>query len=162
MKCNCRCEAVFPHGLTSGTQDRLEKLGATDQLVKFKHVPGKAQEIVSLLLIISKWAMMKILVYCAWELLLVSGMSCKDTESRSLPPLAWLWQVRNLWRRVISLSQLLIVHPEHPALLRKGRRVVLMRDGLVDPNDKVEDSFKVQQHLNKKIELTLGLENNKK
>ena len=58
MKCDCRCEAVFPHGLTSGTQDRLEKLGATDQLVKFKHVPGKAQEIVSLLLTKSKWAMM--------------------------------------------------------------------------------------------------------
>ena len=37
-----------------------------------------------------------------------------------------------------------------------------MRDGLVDPNDKVEDSFKVQQHLNKKIELTLGLENKQK
>jgi len=30
-----------------------------------------------------------------------------------------------------------------PGYDRKGRRVVLMRDGLVDPNDKVEDSFKM-------------------
>ena len=35
---------------------------------------------------------------------------------------------------------------------RKGRRVVLMRDGLVDPNDKVEDSFKVFSTHNLPIE----------
>ena len=36
---------------------------------------------------------------------------------------------------------------------RKGRRVVLMRDGLVDPNDKVEDSFKVSSTHNLTIQV---------
>ena len=84
MKCHCRFEEVFPHGLTSGTQDRLEKLGATDQLVKFKHVPGKEQDVFSLLLKTFKWEDPEI------DLLLVSGMPCKDSESRSLPPFAWI------------------------------------------------------------------------
>ena len=133
-KWNCRCEEVFPHGLTSGTQDRSENVAIFLVIVTtLKPGTWKGSRNSCDLAENVQMSYGKILFNRPCDLFLVSGMSCKDPESRGLPSLARLWQVCS------QFSFLLFWTPSP----RKGRRVVLMRDGLVDPNDKVEDSFKV-------------------